>query len=209
MTFVQLGLVTVAMDALDGPGHPIASASDYVPNAPGLYAIHAKPETWRELGLPEREPGVPLYVGKAERSLVARELTTHFAVDRGAASTTGSSTVRRSFVALLRRPLRLRAVPRNLDKPGYYANYSLEPDGDARLTEWMHAHLTLAVWPKPPDSPLPLRTIEKGVLARWNPPLNLTDVAEPSRLVTLSRRVMADEARAWAFHHGVPLNYRR
>lgn len=206
MDLIELGLVTVAMDALDGPGHPIAGASDHVPNVPGLYSIHAKPETWRELRLPGREPGIPLYVGKAEDSLVTRELKTHFAVGRGATSTTGSSTVRRSFAALLREALRLRAIPRNLDKLGYYSNYSLEPDGDARLTEWMHANLTLAVWPMPPDAPLPLRAIEKGVLARWNPPLNLTDVAEPSQLVKLSRRVMAEQARTWGFHQGKALS---
>lgn len=197
-------IIATAAEALAGSGHPIATAVDHVPNEPGLYAIHAHSEVWRELGLTAGELGVPLYVGKAEDSLVTRELRTHFAVGNGTASTTGSSTVRRSFAALLRQPLKLRAVPRNLNKPGYFSNYSLEPDGDHRLTECMHANLTLAVWPKPQDAPQSLRTIEKGVIIQWSPPLNLTDVAQPSKMLKQARMAMANEALSWS-HEAQPL----
>ena len=86
---------------------------------------------------------------KAEDSLVRRDLKTRLAVGRTGVSKTGSSTVRRSFAALLRDYLGLRVVPRNASKPCHCANFALEGEAEERLTDWMHATLTLAVWPKP------------------------------------------------------------
>jgi hypothetical protein len=63
-----------------------------VPGRPGLYAIYGGATTWNELGLGEPPDGRPLYIGKAEDSLVTRDLKTHFGDGR-----TGQSTVRRSF----------------------------------------------------------------------------------------------------------------
>jgi len=68
-----------------------------VPAAPGLYAIYGNGDVWEELGLGDPPDGRPLYVGKAEDSLASRDLKTHLGNGR-----TGSSTVRRSFAALLR-----------------------------------------------------------------------------------------------------------
>ena len=64
----------------------------------------------------------PLHVGKAEDSLLTREIKTHFGDGR-----TGSSTVRRSFAALLAHTLDLQGLPRNSAKPGYFSNYGLSP----------------------------------------------------------------------------------
>lgn len=186
-----------AMRALAGPGHTIPDAPDHIPHAPGLYAVHTEPGTWGMLGLEEREPGIPLYVGKSEDDLVTRDLKTHFAIERGNRSTTGSSTVRRSFAALLREPLGLRGVPRNKSKPGHFSNYALEHDADDRLTDWMHQHLTIAVWSKPAGLDLTLIEVEKRVLRRWGPPLNLTHVPAPLQQLRSARAVMAAEARAW------------
>lgn len=108
------------MGLLSGCGHEIGVAENHIPRAAGLYAVHADPETRKVLGLAEREAGVPLYVGKSEYDLLARDLNTHFAVGRGTKSTTGSSTVRRSLAALLREPLELRAVPRDKSKPNRF-----------------------------------------------------------------------------------------
>ena len=72
-----------AMTALAGPGHKISDAPDHIPSAPGLYAVHAEPDTWRMLGLEGRDPKRPLYVGKSEDDLVTRDLKTHFAIERG------------------------------------------------------------------------------------------------------------------------------
>jgi hypothetical protein len=113
---------------------------------------------------------------------------------------TGSSTVRRSFAALLRDALDLHAVPRNLDKPERPANFALVPEGDERLTGWMHEHLTLAVWAKEGHSRLD--DVETGVLVRWQPPMNLSKVEQPARRLRLARETMADQARAWAAEQG-------
>jgi hypothetical protein len=187
-----------AMGALAGPGHTIPDAHDHIPNAPGLYAVHAEPGTWGMLGLEGHDPEIPLYVGKSEDDLVTRYLKTHFAIERGDRSTTGSSTVRRSFAALLREPLELRGVPRNKSKPGHFSNYALEEDADDRLTDWMHKHLTIAVWPKPVGLNLTLAEVEKRVLRQWGPPLNLTHVPAPLQQLRSARAVMAAEARTWA-----------
>ncbi|MGW3547006.1 GIY-YIG nuclease family protein [Janibacter hoylei] len=54
----------------------------------------------------------PLYIGKAERSLVSRDLQTHFTSGK-----TGQSSLRRSLAALLRVELDLTAQPRNPSRP--------------------------------------------------------------------------------------------
>ena len=194
MTGNDANLIADAMNVLRENGHHITETSDQFSHRAGLYAVHAESSIWRFLGLEDHEG--PLYVGKDERSLVSRDIKTHFATGK-----TGASTVRRSFAALLRQPLNLRAVPRNTATPGYFANYAVEPAGDARLTEWMRENLTLAVWEKPEG--VPLRPLEIGVLSGWMPPLNLTDVPRPWPHLKAARKVMADEARAWAPGAGV------
>ena len=87
--------VAQARSALERPG-PLAGAEDRVPGRPGLYAIYGDATTWEELGLGQPSDDRALYVGKAEDSLVSRDLKTHFGDGR-----TGQSTVRRSFAALL------------------------------------------------------------------------------------------------------------
>lgn len=56
-------------------------------------------------------------------------MRTHFKTGR-----TGSSTLRRSLAALLRDELELRAIPRNTARPNHFADFAIDPEGDARLT---------------------------------------------------------------------------
>ena len=164
-----------------------------IPARPGLYAIFGDESVWHQLRLLNPDAARPLYVGKAEDSLVARDVKTHFGDGR-----TGSSTVRRSFAALLRGELGLVGIPRNLAKPSYFSNYGLSPQHDHVLTEWMRSHLRLAVWAKPVDLHLALREIELEVLKRLLPPLNLQGITtEWSAQLSAARAVMADEARNW------------
>jgi len=127
-----------ARDALAQPGS-LTAAHSAVPAQPGLYAIYGEAVTWDMLGLGEPPDGRPLYIGKAEESLVTRDLKTHFGDGR-----TGQSTVRRSFAALLHDTLGLRGMPRNPARPGYFSNYGLSAAHDAALTRWMREHLHLA-----------------------------------------------------------------
>lgn len=181
------------LNALSGERWPITQAKGRVRTVPGLYAIYGNTDAWAGLGL-DPQPGSALYVGKAEDSLAARELDTHFAADPAKKPRTGSSTVRRSFAALLRDTLDLHAVPRNPDKPAHFANYGLTPDGDARLTEWMHQHLSLAVWEQPTGLTQTLRTVEGEVIRLWLPPLNIQGNPRPLPRLRQARQLMALEA---------------
>ena len=180
-----------ALGALAPPGIALVEADEAVPELPGLYAIYGDAAIWHELGLGEPPDARPLYVGKSESSLASRDLRTHFGGGR-----TGSSTVRRSFAALLREPLALHAQPRNPANPENFANYGLPVEHDQRLTAWMRANLRIAAWPKSGDEALV--DTERAVLVRWNPPLNLTEVSTPwTARIKAARASMAAEARAF------------
>jgi hypothetical protein len=187
--------VSDALGALGSPGEPVGSADSSVPNSPGLYALHGDAEAWTSLGLRAPSGPVPLYVGKAEDSLLGRDMKTHFRSGK-----TGWSSVRRSFAALLRRPLDLHAVPRNVNRPEKFTNFGLDEAGDDRLTAWMLEHLTLAVWPKP-DETVSLADLERTVLEHWQPPVNLELNRAASPALRAARSAMADEAREWATAH--------
>lgn len=187
--------VTSAAQALRGRRWPVTEAPEHIPPAAGVYAIYGDRDAWGDLGYDYRAD-TPLYIGKSEDDLVDRDLRTHFAVNTSKPARTGSSTVRRSFAALLRDRLNLRAVPRRKPaKPRDFAHYALTPEGDDRLTAWMHAHLSIAVWPAPMDLDITLKTLEKAMLAAFDPLLNLTDAPHPSPRLRAARKVMAAEAR--------------
>ena len=175
----------------------ISDAPQVVPPTPGLYAIYGDTEAWNELRM---SPNVdsPLYIGKAEQSLARRELQGHFAVNPSMRAQTGSSTVRRSFAALLRETLGLRGIPRNPDKPAHFSNYGLSSEHDALLTAWMHRSLAISVWAAPPVLHERLADIERAVIRRWTPPLNLSGNPHPAPELSAARARMAAEARAWA-----------
>ncbi|MFC7811135.1 GIY-YIG nuclease family protein [Streptomyces olivaceus] len=187
---MEEAMVCAALAALAyGPRYTATEALEMVPNGAGLYAVHGDLLAVGDLAAGAADQ--PLYVGKAERSLLGRDLRTHFATGK-----TGSSTLRRTLSALLREPLELRAVPRNLARPDGSANYSLESSGDERLTEWMHARLRLSVWVRPDG--VVLDEVETAVLNVLRPPLNLAKMGRlGDRRVKATRAAMAEEARAW------------
>lgn len=195
MTPLQ-GLAAAAIDALTGRRWTIPDAASRVPPRPGLYVIYGDEKAWTDLGLSVATEQ-PLYVGKAEKSLLSRDLNGHFATNPQSKPRTGGSTVRRSFAALLRDALDLHAVPRNLANPECFANYALTDSGDARLNEWMHARLTLAVWPAPADMPVPLRDVEIEVIVEFTPPINLDKNPGKLARLTRARADMASEASRW------------
>ena len=191
-----------ASAALSERGGGIREAPQHVASVPGLYAIHAAPVTWEELGLAS-SAGVPLYVGKSEGSLVTRELEGHFASNPQKPARTGNSTVRRSFASLLRTPLQLSGRPRGHERKiafskADFTNYELDVDAEQRLTTWMHRELQLSVWPMPADLTLhELGRVEVALIQRWTPPMNIRDNPRKDPRLTAARQQMADEARAW------------
>jgi hypothetical protein len=192
-------LLTVRADAyaaLAAPGEALELVKAAALDSPGLYAVHAQPDTWVGLSLGAPPDARPLYVGKAEEGLATRDLRTHFRDSR-----TGSSTLRRSFAALLRESLKLQAIPRNPAKPERFANYGLSPEHDAALTNWMRSRLRLATWLKEPGTEL--LAVERELLAHWKPPLNIKDVQTPwTTMLRQHRAVCAAEARQWATRSG-------
>ncbi len=176
---------------LEGPRLSAALAAESLPLEPGLYAIFASQPTRGELGLPERPLRQPIYVGKAEDSLLKRDGQKHFKEGE-----TSQSTLRRSIAALLRDPLQLLAQPRNPDNPGYFDRFGLDLASERVLQRWIGEHLEISTWVKPAG--VRLLDVERGLLRLWTPPLNLTD--NPGRWPELKkiRRVMADDARRWA-----------
>jgi len=161
------------------------------PGRPGLYAVYGNGDVWRRLRLHHGDDR-PLYVGKSEDNLGSRDIRTHFKSGR-----TGQSTLRRSLAALLRDDLHFSARPRNPSAPAYFSNYALDPASEEALTRWMNEYLSLAFWQRVGD--VSLASVEREVLARWEPPLNTNGVRTPwSRQIREARAAMADEARAWA-----------
>jgi hypothetical protein len=192
-------LVAAARAALGGPRLRIGAAlAGAVPGRPGLYAIYASTDVWRKLGLGDAPDDRPLYAGKAEDSLVSRDLNTHFATGK-----TGRSSPRRSFAALLADSQKLVAMPRRPPnpEPKKWTHYALEEPGDGRLTDWMCANLQLAVWVRPAGAPL--AAVESALMHVWLPPLNLTGVSTPwTAQVRAARAVLAQQAKQWACDHG-------
>ncbi|WP_434770531.1 GIY-YIG nuclease family protein [Curtobacterium flaccumfaciens] len=185
-----------AKQALRADPFPVTSA-ERMPTGPGLYAVWSDEKTWSELGIEWRGPLTPLYVGKAEDSLRRREVDTHFAAGSSSASKTGSSTVRRSFGALLAPSLGFRAIPRNVEKPGHFSKYALRADDDLRLTTWMHRHLLLSAWAKPAELTAPLRSLEAPIIREWDPPINIQGAASSRAALRAARSVPSAQARSW------------
>ncbi len=189
-------LVADALAALRGPAVSGARIDLDQSNNPGLYAVFGSASTWRELQLSDPPDDRPLYVGKAENTLAARDLRGHFgARGRGVQSPTGNSTLRRSLAALLAATRGYEGMPRNPSHPGYFSNYGLSFAHDDDLSTWMAQRLQLALWPQTVDD---LGAIETAVLVELAPPLNIEKVETPwRRRVKAARQTLAQEARAW------------
>lgn len=185
---MEADLLRSAISALvGGPRHRVGDTSAIQPVA-GLYAIYGDRRATLEIGTGTSE--FPLYVGKAERNLVSRDVRTHFATGK-----TGSSTLRRTLAALLKDLLDLHAVPRNPHDPDGSANYSLETSGDDRLTAWMLARLEIATWAAPAGTEL--GRVETSVLAELRPPLNLAKMGgHADHRIKRARADMAAQARS-------------
>lgn len=191
-------LTAIACAALTATRHSLVDADAHAPDSPGLYAIFGATATWRQLGFGDPPSEGPLYVGKAERSLKARDLRQHFQT-----GFTGSSTVRRTIAALLRDAHPFRGVPRNRQKPKKSSHFGLEPEDDQALTAWMSEHLELAFWQQPIDCVV-LRKVEVNVIGHFVPPMNINNnLTSPWRGMLLKARgLMADDARKWALARG-------
>lgn len=170
------------MGWLNDPAYRKSRLDWSLPSSPGLYALFAKSSNV----LPGFSVSIdqPIYIGKASgaRGLAGR---CHF---RGGTST---HSPRRSLAAILREPLGLR--PTRVNRPdGSYKSWGLDGDSEVLLNQWMHANLLLAIelFSRP-------REIERELIARYSPLLNLEDCEQSVEHVRIAtaRKIIADSLR--------------
>lgn len=137
---------------------------------PGVYAFYACEQD--ALSPVILGPDCLIYIGMTEDSL---EVRNHFQHKQS-----GFSTLRRSLGALLKERLDLIAIPR---APGQSETnidcYRFTADGEAALSRWMQAHLSLAI------EPLESRVAqtEADLIAAMEPPLCLTRWRNPQKQI--------------------------
>lgn len=166
-----------------------------ITQTPGLYCFFVdSPDCLRGTLLTNHPANEPLYVGKSEESLYKRDLDTHFTEGKS-----GSSTVRRSFGAVLRKSLGLIPIRRGFTgKAQDFRSYQFDHASEQRLSAWMREYLWLG-WCEVNTNPGNLVHIEKAVIQRLNPPLNLTHSNhELVRDVKAERKISSDLARRQA-----------
>jgi hypothetical protein len=188
-------LFEAAIDSLSRDKLRIINAPFVVPPKPGLYAIYGDASVWKTLDVSSTVNGGPLYVGKSEDNLLAREVFTHFNASPTRKPATGSSTVRRSFAALLRTELSLSSQARNPRKPANFASYGLVGDGDRDLTAWMAQNLELTIWEKPAIPEFALEHIEAQIIHHWDPPINIDKAPTSRQQLKAARALLARQAR--------------
>lgn len=115
-------------------------------------------------------PSGLVYVGMTESSL---EVRNHFEHRHS-----GFSTLRRTLGALLKTPLRLRAIPRGDGRLlSNVRHYRFAGEDERRLTEWMKTHLTYGFVAIGEG----IRAVERTLIAELCPPLNLVGWPNPQR----------------------------
>ncbi|MCX6305491.1 MAG: hypothetical protein NT040_11035 [Bacteroidetes bacterium] len=159
---------------------------------PGIYAIFFTGKDFPLTDYTPREDEI-IYIGKTESSQASRDEKTHFTSGK-----TGSSTIRRSLGALLKKELSLIPVLRN-DKDfdaGRKSFFKFDEPSEERLTKWMKDNLGISFYEneKPPSE---LDVLETGLIAETKPLLNI-DSKNPGNpyapAIKAARKACADEA---------------
>jgi hypothetical protein len=110
---------------------------------PGIYALFFTGKSFPLKNCQPKSDEV-IYIGKTESSQKSRDRDTHFKTGK-----TGSSTLRRSFGAMLREELNLMPIPRNDSdfKKGRTSHFKFDQASEEKLTEWMQDNLALSFYP--------------------------------------------------------------
>ena len=167
--------------------------ADKLPTVPGLYAFFVdSQEALSRTVVQAHLLTASLYAGKSESSLKKRDFDTHFAEGKS-----GSSTVRRSFGALLRQQLGLLPMRRGYTgKDQDFQNYKFDDKSETLLSEWMRSSLSVGWWPFDASLSI-LKDLETELIQHLNPPLNLQHSRHPTvELIKELRKVCAGLAKA-------------
>jgi hypothetical protein len=154
--------------------------------SPGVYALLIDADDLAALDPLTIAEGGPLYVGMTADKAGKRN---HFAIG------SGFSSPRRSLGALLKGQLELRAcrrAPGSSDSNWKYYGFSDE----GSLTRWIYEHLSMTHVPLSGDKD-DIEKLEKQVIARLQPPMNLNKWRNPQKkMVEELRKICREEARA-------------
>ena len=157
---------TQVINTLNGELTPFSEIHEFSSN-PGIYAVGF---TSGHFPFPAGEDivkkGEIIYIGKTEKSQRSRDAHTHFKSGR-----TGSSTLRRSLGAILRKELNLKPIPRSYSETRMRV-YKFIEVSEIKFTEWMIDNLSLsyhAVF----EGDRMLKYIEKTVIEQLSPILNI------------------------------------
>ncbi|WP_323757985.1 GIY-YIG nuclease family protein [Roseivirga sp.] len=109
-------------------------------NKPGIYALFFIGSDFPLENCKPKQDQI-IYIGKTESSQASRDRDTHFADGK-----TGSSTLRRSFGAMLRKSLNLIPIPRGLAdiEKKRTSHYKFDEASEKKLSQWMRANLALS-----------------------------------------------------------------
>jgi hypothetical protein len=134
---------------------------------PGVYAIFAKDRDCRpSIFVPQSEI---VYIGQSGNL----DQRNHFK-----AKHSGFHSPRRSFGAILKDHLRLEINPRGTGtSKTNYRCFRFTAEGEERLTQWMRSNLEYAIHPYSSDTD----ALEADLIREAEPPINLTDWANPQK----------------------------
>jgi len=143
---------------------------DNFSDKPGIYALFFMGKDF-PIDAYQPKEGEIIYIGKTESSQKSRDRDTHFATGK-----TRSSTVRRSFGALLRKELKLTPIVKsqadlNAGKIGHFM-FSIDDGSEERLSQWMKENLGLSYF-EYDKSPQEIESLESSLIRELVPVINL------------------------------------
>ena len=143
---------------------PIIKAKSFEPS-PGVYAFFFRGTKFPISDYSPTKKEI-IYLGKTQSSGISRVLQTHFGTGK-----TGSSTVRRTLGALLRKDLKLIPIPRNnSDQLKGRLFFKFDDSSENKITKWMEKNLLISFFPlKGEDVP----SVEKELIKYLKPALNI------------------------------------
>ena len=143
---------------------------------PGIYALFFMGDEFPLEGCQPNE-GEIIYIGKTETSQKSRDRDTHFATGK-----TGSSTLRRSFGAMLRQKFSLTAIPRGQADIAKrrLTKFKFDDASEVKLTQWMQNKLGLSYF-EFDRAPVEIDCLETDLIRELVPVLNI-DRKNPNNL---------------------------
>jgi hypothetical protein len=165
---------------------------------PGIYALFFIGRQFPLEGCKPIEEQI-IYIGKTESSQASRDRDTHFADGK-----TGSSTLRRSFGAMLRKEFGLKPLPRgeaDIEK-NRTSHFKFDAASERKLSAWMQDNLALSFYDyhRPPAE---IDRLETELITGLVPVLNI-DRKNPSNPFKIAIQALRKETGLLAYGNPLP-----